>query len=167
MSRKTHNEVVEFHKTIATAHVGIKGFYRFNMSEIIGHFRSGVSTPALLLESHSSDLESQTKMVSNFNSRKISFMLLDFTGKASNFDKQNEVLDSLENIALDIVSYLVTQNRTNGSWLFGMFDINSVQIEKVGPIFDNMYGWNVLYSLKNNESMVFDPTKWNFEPETP
>ena len=167
MPRITHSEIVAFHKTIADAHVGIKGFYRFDMNEIIGQFRSGVPTPALLLESHSSDLESQTKMVSNFNSRKISFLLLDFAGKAGNFNKQNEVLDSLENIALDIVSYLVTQNKTNGSWLFGMFDINSVQIEKVGPIFDNMYGWNVIYSLKNHESMVFDATKWNFNPEIP
>lgn len=164
MSRKTHNQVVEFHKSIATAHVEIKGFYRFDVAEIIGQFRSGVKTPALLLESHSSDLESQTKMVSNFNSRKISFILLDFAGKSGNFDKQNEVLDNLENITLDIISYLVTQNKTNGSWLFGMFDINTVQIEKVGPIFDNMYGWNVIYSLKNHESMVFNPAKWNFNP---
>jgi hypothetical protein len=164
MPRKTHNEIVKFHETIAMAHVDINGFYRFNVNEIIGQFRAGIGTPALLLESHSSDLESQTKMVSNFNSRKISFLLLDFAGATDNFDKQNQVLDALENIALDIISYLVTQNKTNGSWLFGMFDINSVQIEKVGPIFDNMYGWNVIYSLKNHESMVLDPTKWNFNP---
>jgi hypothetical protein len=164
MARKTHSEIVELHKSIALMHVDIKGFYRFDMNEIIGQFRSGVPTPALLLESHSSNLESQTKMVSNFNSRNISFLLLDFAGKVGNFDKQNEVLDRLENIALDIVSYLVTQNKTNGDWLFGMFDINSVKIEKVGPIFDNMYGWNVLYTLKNHESMIFDATKWNFNP---
>ena len=162
MPRKTHSEIVTFHKKIADAHVDINGFYRFDMNEIIGNLRTGVGTPALLLESHSSDLESQTKMVSNFNSRKISFLLLDFAGKAGNFDKANEVLDRLENIALDIVSYLVDQNKTNGSWLFGMFDINSVQIEKVGPILDNMYGWNILYSLKCQEPMIFNPDKWNF-----
>ena len=161
MPRKTHNQVVGFHQQIATAHVDINGFYRFNMNEIMGQFRSGINTPALLLESHSSELESQTKMVSNFNSRKISFLLLDFAGKQGDFDKQNQVLDALENIALDIVSYLVTQNKTNGSWLFGMFDINTVQIEKVGPVFDNMYGWNVLYSLKCQEPMIFNPEKWN------
>ena len=164
MARNTHNQIVEFHKSIANAHIGVNGFYRFDMAEIVGKFRSGVGTPALLLESHSSDFESQTKMVSNFNSRRISFMLLDFAGKVGNFDKQNEVLDNIENIALDIVSYLVLQNKTRDSWLFGMFDINTVQIEKVGPIFDNMYGWNVIYSLKNHESMVFDATKWNFNP---
>lgn len=162
MPRKTHSEIINFHKKIAESHINIKGFYRFDVNELIGKFRSGIQTPALLLESHSSELESQTKMVSNFNSIKVSFILLDFAGKINDFDKQNEVLDRLENIALDIVSYLVTQNRTKDSWLFGMFDINSVRIEKVGPTFDNMYGWNVIYSLKNHESMVFDATKWDF-----
>jgi hypothetical protein len=162
MPRKTHSEIINFHKTIADNHVDINGFYRFDMNEIIGNLRTGVGTPALLLESHSSDLESLTKMVSNFNSRKISFLLLDFAGKQGNFDKANEVLDNLENIALDIISYLVDQNKTNGSWLFGMFDINSVQIEKVGPLFDNMYGWNILYTLKCQEPMIFNPDKWSF-----
>lgn len=164
MPRKTHSEIINFHKNIAAAHVGINGFYRFDMNEIIGQFRSGVPTPALLLESHSSELESATKMISNFNSFRISFLLIDFAGKVGDFDKQNEVLDRLENIALDIVSYLVKENKTNGSWLFGMFDINSVRIEKIGPLFDNMYGWNIIYALKNHESMVFDAEKWNFNP---
>lgn len=160
--RKTHSKIVEFHKNLATAHTGIKGFYRFNMNEIMGSFRAGVQVPALLLESHSSDLESQTNMVSNFNARKINFLLLDFTGKADNFNKQDEVLDKLENIALDIISYLVKQNKNPKHFLFGMFDINTVQIEKVGPLFDNMYGWNVLYTLKDHEPMTYDDTKWDF-----
>lgn len=162
-SRKTHSQIIEFHKKIAAAHIGINDFYRFDVNELIGQFRSGIKTPTLLLESHSSELESHTKMVSNFSSIKVSFILLDFAGQKNDFDKQNEVLDRLENIALDIVSYLVTQNKTNGSWLFGMFDINSVKIEKVGPAFDNMYGWNVIYSLKNHEPMIFNPDKWNFD----
>ena len=157
----THKPIVDFHQAIATAHKGINGFYRFNWAEINGKFRSGVQTPALLLESHSSDLESSNK-VTNFNNRQISFMLLDFTGKADNYAKQEEVLDTLENVALDIISYIVKQNKTQTSWLFGKFDINSVQLEKVGPIFDNMYGWNILYSLKNHESMIYDPLKWNW-----
>lgn len=165
MSRKTHSQVVSFHKGISTAYKGINGFYRFNISEITGQFRSGIKTPALLLESHSNQLESQTKMVSNFNAKSISFIVIDFAGKAGEFDKQELVLDQTENIALDIISFLVYQHKLNGSWLFGMFDINSVKIEKVGPIFDNMYGWNVIYTLKNPEPMTFDPEKWDFSSQ--
>ena len=158
--RHTHSDIVNLHETIANLHVDIKGFYRFNFNEITSNLRSGVEAPVLLLESHSSELESLTKMVSNFNSRNISFVLLDFGGKQGEYDRQNEVLDSLENIVLDIISYLVRENKNTESWLFGMFDINTVKIEKVGPIFDNMFGWNVLYSLKSHESMQFDSRKW-------
>ena len=162
MGRKTHNQIKEFHEAIATAHVDINGFYRYNFNEIIGQLRSGVKTPALLLESHSSDLESETNMVTNFNPRAISILLLDFAGKANDFDKQDAILDKLENVALDICSYLVEQNKTRGSWLFGMFNINSFKYEKVGPIFDNMYGWNVMYTLKDHEPMKVNPDKWDF-----
>jgi hypothetical protein len=158
--RHTHSDIVSLHEAIANSHIEIKGFYRFNFNEITSSLRSGVEAPVLLLESHSSELESMTKMVSNFNSRNISFVLLDFGGKQGDFDRQNEVLDSLENIALDIISYLVNENKNRNSWMFGMFDINSVKIEKVGPIFDNMFGWNILYVLKSHESMEINPVKW-------
>ena len=158
--RRTHSDIVSLHEVIANSHIEIKGFYRFNFSEITSNLRSGVEAPVLLLESHSSELESLTKMVSNFNSRNISFLLLDFGGKQGDFDRQNEVLDSLENIALDIISYLVNENKNRSSWMFGMFDINSVKIEKVGPILDNMFGWNILYVLKSHESMEINPIKW-------
>lgn len=164
MLRKTHKEIVKFHKDIAKYHVDIKGFYRFNVNEIIGQFRSGIQTPALLLESHSSELESQTKMVSNFNKRCISFLILDFAGQPNDFDKQDQVLDDLEHIALDIPSYFAQLNKTKDSFLFNAFDINNYKYEKVGPLFDNMYGWNILYNFKNHESMVLNPAKWNFNP---
>jgi len=158
----THAKIVQFHKDIAEAHNLIHDFYRFNWNEITGSFRSGVNTPALLLESYSSDFESQTKNVTNFNKKDISFLLLDFAGQQNDFDKQEEVLDRLENIALDIVSYLVKENKNQMSLLYGKLDINTVKIEKVGPIFDNMFGWNVLYNFKNHEDMTFDPTNWTF-----
>lgn len=159
----THKSIVKFHKDIADAYIGINGFYRFNWNEINGRFRDGIGMPTLLLESHSSELESASQQKSNFNSRRISFMLLDFAGQVNDFARQEQVLDNLENVALDIISYCILQNKTPSSWLFGKFDINSVTMEKVGPIFDNMYGWNILYTLKNHEDMKYDVDKWNWE----
>lgn len=157
----THKPIVDFHKTIQVAHKQLNGFYRFNWSEINGKFRSGVQTPALLLESHSSALNSNSNNTTTFNGRNISFMLLDFTGKADNYDNQEEVLDTLENIGLDIASYLKKQHNDRNSWLYGKFIVDSFKMEKVGPIFDNMYGWNVMYTLKNHEDLTFDPAKWD------
>ena len=111
MRTTTHAQVVAFHEAIAQAHKQILGFYRFNWNEINGQFRSGVQAPALLLESHSSQLDTNANNTTTFANRNISFMLLDFTGKADNFEKQEEVLDTLENIGIDIQSYL---NKENG-----------------------------------------------------
>lgn len=162
----SHQSVVAFHKHIADSYIGINGFYRFNWNEINGNFREGVGMPTLLLESHSSELESISAQKSTFNSRRISFMLLDFAGVQNDFDKQEEVLDNLENIGLDIISYCQMLNKKPDSWLYGKFDVNSVTMEKVGPIFDNMYGWNILYTLKNFECMKFDAQKWNFQTDS-
>lgn len=162
MREVTHKPIVAFHKGIQVAHKLLNGFYRFNWNEINGKFRSGVGTPALLLESHSSALNTNANNTTTFNGRNISFLLLDFTGKADNYDKQEEVLDNLENVGLDIATYLKKLNGDRNSWLYGKFVTDSFKMEKVGPIFDNMYGWNVLYTLKNHEDLTFDPDKWEF-----
>ena len=158
----THKTIVLFHKAIADAHKEMNGFYRFNWEEISGKFRNGIGTPALLLESHSAEMSSQTKGVTNFNGRDISFMVLDFAGKNGDFDKQELVLDQTENIVLDIASYLTKCTKDTSHFLYGLFDISSFKYEKVGPIFDNMYGWNVLYTLKNHEKMCYEAEKWQW-----
>ncbi len=160
MRNVSHKTVVDLHKYIADSHKGIKGFYRFNWSEINSVFRSGTQTPTLLLESHSSELSGNK--ISNFNARSISFILIDLTGKADSYDKQEEVLDRLEGIGLDICSYLSELNKTKGHWLYGLFDINSFKMQKVGPIFDSMYGWNILYEIKNHEPMCMNTENWDF-----
>lgn len=162
MRTTTHAQVVAFHEAIAQAHKQILGFYRFNWNEINGQFRSGVKAPALLLESHSSQLDTNANNTTTFANRNISFMLLDFTGKADNFEKQEEVLDTLENIGIDIQSYLKKENGDRNSWLFGKVDPSTFRMEKVGPIFDNMYGWNMLYTLKNHEPLCYEPDKWEW-----
>lgn len=154
--------IENFHKLIATAHVDIKGFYRFDISEIDGQFRSGVERPALLLEAPSSQLKSQTKMITNFNERNISFLIVDHAGVPDDYVKKSQVLADTEGIALDVQTYLVKCAKDIDHWLYGKFDINSVRIEKVGPIFDNYYGWNVLYDITSHESMCFVHEKWNF-----
>ncbi len=158
----SHQSIVDLHRKIAAAHLQINGFFRFNWSEITGKFRSGIETPALLLESHSTELAENSNKTTHFNERRISFMLLDFTGSADNYTKQEEVLDELENVALDIIAYLVTESKNRNSFLFGKFEASSVSIEKVGPIFDNMFGWNILYTIKNHEPMCYQSEKWDW-----
>ncbi|WP_313138406.1 hypothetical protein [Myroides sp.] len=163
MANKTkisHKTIVTFHKEIAEKHVDINGFYRFNWNEIEGSFRSGVATPTLLLESTSSDFSENPNKTTSFNNRRVSFLILNYAGRANDFDKQEDVLDETEAIALEISAYLKTMSNDSSSWLYGLYDVDSLKIEKVGPIFDNMFGWNVIYTIKNKQTMVMDPSKW-------
>jgi hypothetical protein len=105
--------------------------------------------------------ENSNKTVT-FANRRVSFLLLDFAGKVDNYEKKEEVLDGLENIALDIAAFLKKCRNDKSHWLYGMIDIDTVQIEKVGPILDNMFGWNVIYTLKNHEPMCYDAKKWEW-----
>jgi len=159
----TFSKLVDFHRAIATAHNGIKGFFRFNINELNNRFRSGIQTPALLLESYSSSIEENPNNTTNFNNRDMSFLIIDFAGKADNYDKQDEVLDTLENVALDVMTYLKKEHKNRESILFGMLDKGSLSYEKVGPLFDNMYGWNVLYTLKNHEPLIYNEDNWTWE----
>lgn len=158
----THSDLVQFHNNIASAHNSINGFYRFNINELSGSFRNGTQTPALLLESYSADVDPNTTNTANFNNKDVSFLILDFTGKADNYAMQDTVLDTLENIVLDIASYLKKQHKDRTSFLFGKIP-GSIRYEKVGPLFDNMYGWNVLYTTKNHEPLCYDESKWTWE----
>lgn len=160
MERKVDpNKLIELHQTIVRRHKKLKGFYRFDFSEIEGEFRRGVETPALLMESHSSALHSNN--TSNFNTHAMSVLILDFAGQVGDYDKQNQVLNETYYLAMDFVSYLVREKERRESFLYSIFKTDSVRIEKVGPIFDNMYGWNVLYELKNAEPFCWEPDKWN------
>lgn len=161
MERKIDpDKLLQFHKEIAEKHKQLKGFYRFNLNEIEGQFRSGVQTPSLLMMSQSNVLSSNPNKVANFNTHSMSILIIEFAGKPNDFDKENTVLNDTYYIALDVVSYLVKENKNPQSFLYMLFDIATVRIEKVGPIFDNMFGWNLLFDLKNHEPFCFEPEKW-------
>lgn len=162
MAKATHTTITNMHSEIARAHKGLKGFYRFNMSELDNNFRSGVQTPVLLLESYSSYYTRNPNKTANFKNRDISFLLLDFTGSADNYDKQEEVLSALDEIADDICSLLDKYRKDKNHWMYGMFDSATYKVEKVGPLWDNMYGWNVMYSLDNHQPLCFEDSKWDF-----
>lgn len=163
-----HSIITKLHKDIVRYHKDLKGFYRFNLKEIDGRLRAGVKTPVLMLESYSSQVKHNANKTTNFKERNISFLLLDFTGAADNFDKQEEVLTKLEIIGDDICTLLESYRINPDHWMYGLFDAGTFRMEKVGPIFDNMFGWNILYDVTSKNPLCFNTSKWDFDaPEVP
>lgn len=155
-----HSTITKFHQYIADGHKGINGFYRFNWNEIEGNLRRNVKAPVMLLESYSSTMSRNSNKTANFKVRNISFLLLDYTGAPDAYNKQEEVLARLELVADDICSFLDKCRQTPGHWMYGLFDAGTFRAEKVGPIFDNMYGWNVLYDVTAKNPLCFNPDNW-------
>ena len=160
MARISHTQVTELHRLLALWHKEIKGFYRFDMAELAGNLRNGVQTPVLMLESYSSQVKTNANKTANFKDRDISFLLLDYAGKADEYDKHDEVLSRLEVIGDDIASMLDHLRKDRTHWLYMLFDAGTFRMEKVGPLMDGMYGWNILYTLGSKNPLCFEPEKW-------
>lgn len=159
----TYTQLLDFHKSIANAHVDINDFYRVDFDELQGQMRAGINGfPVLFMEAPSIAISSETKGVTNFGNRANSILILDNVYDREDFPAVEAALEKTHRIALDIISYLLKCSKDSNHFLFGKFDSNTVSIEKVGPIVDNLYGWNILYQTKSFESMQFNPDKWNF-----
>lgn len=164
MNSISYKQIQEFTQSIANAHVDIKDFYRVDFEELQGALRTNIKGfPVLMMEAPSVVLSSESKGVSTFGTREMSLLVLTNVSERENFQETENALDTAHRIALDIVSYLKKCANDENHLLFGRFDINTVRLEKVGPIIDNLYGWNLLYEIKSFESMVFNPSKWQFE----
>jgi hypothetical protein len=156
----THNKIIAYFKDLAAQHKQLNGFYRFDLDEARSSLRTGIALPALFLESHSADLESQTNQVTTFNNRTISFLVLD-RSKARDFDKVNDIRDTAESVILDIIARMKRDSKDRDHWLYNLFDVNSVVMDPGGPIFMDLYGINCRLLLKNKETMVYNPEVWN------
>lgn len=155
----THNTIVTYFNDIATSHNDLKDFFRLNISEIQGAFRTGVLTPVLALESHEGDIGGSAS--TSHNRRTLAFSVLEPTG-IDDYDEQNAVLDRSEQIGLDIISKLVKDSQDPNHWLYGRFKKDSVNYHKVGPIYsDYLFGYRFELAISNPENLTLDPTKWS------
>ena len=159
----SYSDLYNFHQLIANAHVDIRSFYRIDFAELQGALRHQVEqSPVLFMEAPSIMLSSENKGVSTFGNRANSLLILETVREIDNTQEVEDALTKTERIALDICSYLDHKSKDSSHFLFGRFDINNVAIEKVGPLIDNYYGWNILYQIKTFESMKYNPEKWQF-----
>ena len=164
MNSISYKQIQEFHQSVADAHVDIKDFYRVDFEELQGALRTNIKGfPVLMMEAPSVVLSSESKGVSTFGNREMSLLVLTNVTERENFQETENALDTTHRIALDIVSYFKKSAQEESHILFGRFYINTVRLEKVGPIIDNLYGWNILYEIKSFESMQYNPAKWQFQ----
>jgi hypothetical protein len=123
----------------------------------------------VLVESHAGDIARPG--TSPINLRTISILFLK-SAKPGDYDQQNLIMDTSEQILLDFIARLKhdSQNLHHNSelkWLRG-FNEGLCQYDSGGPLFINYYGYNLLLTLPGNADLCWDSAKerFNVSPES-
>lgn len=144
----SHNQLVNYMSNLATQNIATKDFFRFNIAEIQGALKSGITFPCLAMESHEGNFEGSTP--NNSIEQKIfAFSILDKPTSPNNFDSENEVLDNCELIGKQFLARMRYDARNPASILYNAFDVVNVNYHKVGPLYmDKLFGYRFEVALK-------------------
>ena len=162
----TVSEYVEYFEEISRQHTEIqhtddeKHFARINIEEVLTGLRSSILTPALILESFEGGLI-DNKSDNILADRMGAFMILKQV-QMDNFTQEAEFLDDCERIGLDVIRRMRRDARVQPiqDRLLRGLQLSKVGWMKVGPVFDNWYGYRFTFSLEDYETMKYDDSKW-------
>lgn len=158
----THKTLIDYFESLNTLLVdfGENSFFRMDLSEITGAFRSGITFPAMAVESPDGDLED----TSNNNSvlgKDFAFTVYK-KPTSGNYEEQNQFLDDCETIGLKIIARMRYDAMDNDHFLYNRFDPSTVNYIKVGPIFnENLFGYRFTGKIKGSKSLQINPEDWS------
>ena len=153
---------VEYFRTLAREHKEINDFYMMDINEPLAALRSNIKYPALILTSLSGNFEAsnQDNILDSING---GFLIIGHLDQVDDFSGEILILSKMKQIGTDIIARmlhdhmkceLLTLKAIPG------FNINSVNYEMLGPVFDNDYG--VIYSFKVQGliELYYDMSRW-------
>jgi hypothetical protein len=132
-------------------------FARFNIEEILAGMAHGIdpTTPCLLLESFEGRLSEEGDNV--MDTQDAAFLIMQWC-ELEDFGAQNAIIDRAKKIGFKIVAKLRHDARKDVG--LKHFDRNSVAYEKVGPIFENCFGYRFTFSFFNPVSLAVNAADW-------
>lgn len=151
----THKALVDYLKYLVdqSVDIDVKNFFRLNIAEIQGSFRSGVSFPCFAMESHEGNFEGSQS--SNSVDNKTFAFTIYKKPQYNNFDQENQYLDDCEIIGKKFLARLRYDSFNPENLLHNLFDANLVSYHKVGPVFtEQLYGYRFEVSLKPDKSSL-------------
>ncbi|MGB5821463.1 MAG: hypothetical protein WBG90_18415 [Saonia sp.] len=159
MSIVSHAIIVGYFTDLANNLIALNDFFRMDLTEIQGAFRSKADLPCLVLESHEGDF-SDSNVQSSVNARTFAFTVYDKPGKGD-YDDQNTKLNSAEEIGLKIIARMKHDSSLPDHFLYNRFKVEDINYSKVGPVFnERLYGYRFVGEIKGNEPLRVDPADW-------
>lgn len=158
----THKPIIDYFEQInlKLIHFPETSFFRMDLMEITGAFRSGINFPALAVESPDGDAEGSSTN-SSVSGRMFAFTVYHRPTRG-NFQEQNELLDECERIGLKIVARMRHDARIPTHPLYNKFSAETAKWMKVGPIFnEELHGYRFTGMIKGEESLKIDAADWS------
>ena len=155
-----HSSIVAYFKAIAENLVGVNGFFRMDLTEIQGSFRSTANFPCLVIESHEGDL-GDSNLMSSVNDRTFAFTIF-LNPKNDDYDSQNEFLNTSEELGLKVIARMRHDARVPDHLLNNAFKASDVTYSKVGPLFQEaLYGYRFVGSFSKHQPLKVVPADWD------
>jgi hypothetical protein len=156
------NSYVEYFRNIAAEHKEINDFYMMDINEPLAALRSNIKYPALILTSLSGNLEA-SNLDNILDSINAGFLIIGHLNQIDDFFGEMQLISQMKQIGTDIIARmlhdhmkceLLTQKAIPG------FNINSVNYEMLGPVFDNDFGMLFSFKIQDCINLEYESGKW-------
>ena len=130
-------------------------FCRYNMDEVVTGLRQNLdlSQYCLLLEAPTGTLENN-QGDGNFDNQEIAFMVIRMV-EERNFDEEEQVLSESRRMGVQLLARIIEQGE------FADLDLDSIEYDKIGPVFGNCFGYRYTITAVSEISLATDPAEWD------
>jgi hypothetical protein len=144
-------------------------FARMNIEEIVNATRSDIDMThnVMILESYEGQLGDNTS--DNIIDNQSGAVMVIRHVEKNDFAAENTAQTDSKNILFSLLSKIKKDketfpqsdaNRSNG--MVKKFDFNSVSYHKVGPLFDNCYGFRLQFSFSESIDLSYKSGDWTY-----
>tara|TARA_R110002096_G_C14661308_1_gene728008 strand:+ start:11761 stop:12258 length:498 start_codon:yes stop_codon:yes gene_type:complete len=155
----THSTIINYFKNIQTNLNGLEDFFRMDLSEIKGAFRSSANFPCMVAESF--DIDFAKSQVNQSVTDKAFAFTIYYNPENENFDEQNTFLDLSEKMGYKVIARMKHDAADKTHFLFGRFKAETVRGHKVGPVFnERLYGYRFTGEITAPTPLIVDAADW-------
>ena len=157
------NSYVEYFRTLASEHKEINDFYMMDINEPLDALRSNIKYPALILTSLSGNFEASNldNILDVVNG---GFLIIGHLDQIDDFSGEMQLVSWMKQIGTDIIARMLHDYMKCESLALKAipgFNINSVNYEMLGPVFDNDFGVMFSFKLHDCLDLDYDYSKWD------
>jgi len=152
-------DLVAYFQTLASQHILIKNFYRFELYEVLTDLRD-LETPCLIMEGYKFSF-TDNKSDNILKTRGGAFILLDHVKDIGDFNAIHAAWDNLEEIGDDVLAR-IRSDRHDLSSPVQNFPIETVEAQLFSTDLGNFYGIRFTFDIVCKFNPEVNPARWNF-----